>query len=124
MADTPGRVDALPIRLAEKIVEDPDTGCWNWTGQMYADGYGMLYVLGSGSGPARRYTRAHRVVHEALFGSIPPGLVMDHSCENRACVRPDPDHAEPCTQRENMRRHWERHPEKQAPRFRSKVVTV
>lgn len=39
-----------------------------------------------------------------LIGQIPEGLVIDHLCRNRACVRPDPKHLEAVTARENDRR--------------------
>jgi hypothetical protein len=45
---------------------------------------------------------AHRLVYELLVGQIPEGLVIDHLCRNPRCVRPD--HLEPVTQGENVRR--------------------
>ena len=76
-------------RLADKMrVGD---GCWEWTGGKTPQGYGMV---------ARR--QAHRVVYELLAGPIPDGLVIDHLCRNRGCVRPD--HLEPVTNRENLMR--------------------
>lgn len=38
----------------------------------------------------------------AFVGSIPDGMVIDHLCRNRACVRPD--HLEAVPQEVNVRR--------------------
>lgn len=62
-------------------VEKTD-GCWNWTGYLFR-GYGSFYPT------ARARTLAHRFVYELVRGPIPKGLVIDHLCRNRACVRPD-----------------------------------
>jgi hypothetical protein len=41
-------------------------------------------------------------VYEALTGSIPADLQLDHLCRVRNCV--NPAHLEPVTPRENVRR--------------------
>ena len=41
-------------------------------------------------------------MYELMVGPIPDGLVIDHVCNNRGCVRPD--HLRPVTQRENILR--------------------
>lgn len=45
---------------------------------------------------------AHRISYEHFTGPIPAGLHLDHLCRNRACV--NPEHCEPVTCRENVRR--------------------
>lgn len=72
--------------------------CWEWTGTLDAYGYGQITKGGRGTGLAQ----AHRVIYEALVGPIPTGLVLDHLCRNRRCVRPL--HLEPVTLAENKRR--------------------
>ncbi len=69
--------------------------CWLWTGNVYRDGYGQFYV-------ERRQVRAHRWAYESEVGPIPEGLVLDHLCRVRLCVRPS--HLEPVTNRENLLR--------------------
>lgn len=71
--------------------------CWLWIGTRNPEGYGLLFVS-KGKSP----TRAHRFSYELLRGPIPVGLELDHLCRVRACV--NPDHLEPVTRSENMRR--------------------
>lgn len=86
----------LPDRLQRKIVVDPGTACWWWTGTPTLYGYGRVWVEGISS------SNAHRVVYTLLVGTIPDGLVIDHLCRNKLCV--NPRHLEPVTQGENVRR--------------------
>lgn len=75
------------------------TPCWVWLGQIApVTGYGLTYT---GFVP-RRKVGAHRAVFEAHRGPIPTGLDLDHLCRVRACV--NPEHLEPVTRGENLRR--------------------
>lgn len=91
--------DARPIRDPDVFwtrVRKVESGCWEWTANLTAAGYGMLNV---GNG---KYGYAHRYSWEHMRGPIPAGLTIDHLCRNRRCV--NPDHLEPVTQAENNRR--------------------
>lgn len=81
-------------RFWEKVDKSGD--CWIWTAGRTNQGYGRF-------SPARSESaRAHRYSYELAYGPIAPGLVIDHLCRNKACVRPD--HLEPVTTTENIRR--------------------
>jgi len=78
--------DRLPDRFWSKV--NKTETCWLWTAAT-TDGYGMFSI----GGQAGRMHRAHRVSFEALVGSIPEGLQIDHLCRVRNCV--NPEHLEP-----------------------------
>jgi hypothetical protein len=67
------------------------TECWEWTGRLTRDGYGV-----------HAGKLAHRMAYKELIGAIPVGLELDHLCRNTRCV--NPAHLEPVTGTENMRR--------------------
>lgn len=83
--------------LEPRIAIDAN-GCWVWLGR---DRSGRL-------GTYRRtrvngkHLPAHRYVYERVIGVIPASLVIDHKCRNTLCV--NPDHLEPVTPKENVRR--------------------
>lgn len=57
--------------------------CWEWTASGRPRGYGQFF-------PTRgQPVYAHRYAYELLVAPIPPGMTLDHRCENPACVNPD-----------------------------------
>lgn len=82
-----------PIQLADGF-----TPCRLWTGSLNRTGYGATR---DGSGKS---VRVHRLTYTLLVGPIPEGLTIDHLCNVRHCV--NPDHLEPVTIAENIRRAY------------------
>jgi hypothetical protein len=86
------------ITEADFAIEDRgyDTPCWigKWvpTGN---NGYGRVRFGGV-------KIMAHRAMYEQTLGPIPDDMVLDHLCRVPLCIRPD--HLEPVTHLENVRR--------------------
>lgn len=76
---TPEQVEKLWQRVDK--TSHPD-GCWEYRGAL-SKGYGYLYIGG------RRYAGTHRMSYELHYGTIPPGMVVCHHCDNPACCNPD-----------------------------------
>ena len=79
----------------------PSQKCWDWMGAKTKEGYGKCRrkVIGGG-----RVFLAHRAMYYAMCGNIPEGLELDHLCRNTSCV--NPEHLEPVTRTENIRRAY------------------
>lgn len=56
--------------------------CWEWIGTRARDGYGRFKHRG-------RIYIASRVAWERANGSIPPGMLVCHRCDNPPCVNPN-----------------------------------
>ena len=88
-------------RIERQISPEPNSGCWLWTGGIGSHGYGQLTA--GWRDPQKRGTSVvHRILYEEKYGPVPKGLELDHLCRVRLCV--NPDHLEPVTRRENIRR--------------------
>lgn len=89
------KIHDVAAYVREHSVED-ESGCWIWQNDTSSNGYGQIKPAGSKRLPA------HRASYVAFKGEIPDGLYIDHLCRVRACV--NPDHLEPVTHEENVRR--------------------
>jgi len=76
---------------------EPNSGCWLWTRSLNNMGYGKFCGVLTG-----KWMLAHRFSYELHRGPIPAGKVLDHKCRTPSCV--NPDHLEPVTFAENVRR--------------------
>lgn len=87
-------------RVYKWATPEMNTGCWLWTGVVRKDGYGQINMPLNGM--KKRTRMAHLFAYEAFVGEVPDRLELDHLCRMRCCV--NPDHLEPVTRKENVRR--------------------
>jgi hypothetical protein len=59
--------------------------CWLWRSAIGGSGYGFFWI-----GGAKRSEYAHRLAWMSANGkvTIPVGMVIMHSCDNKLCVNP------------------------------------
>jgi hypothetical protein len=69
-------------RFWSKVAPD-FMGCWEWQGGYDGHNYGKFWAQG------HKNLRANRVAYEIVYGPIPNGLEVCHTCDNPRCVRPD-----------------------------------
>lgn len=65
-----------------KIMPEPMSGCWLWTGASNRRGYGSTNFN-------KRRQESHRVSWRIYRGEIPDGISVLHKCDNPGCVNPD-----------------------------------
>lgn len=90
-----GGSDVL-ANIMSKVLPEPNSGCWLWTGCDNTFGYGLIRI------PGGKLKTAHRVLYELLRGPVAKELDLDHLCRVRCCV--NPDHLEPVSRSENLKR--------------------
>ena len=71
-------------KLLDKIkYKVTDKECWEITShKSRRAGYPVFRING-------KLLSAHRIIYEEEKGSIPEGLLVLHSCDNRECINPD-----------------------------------
>jgi len=70
-------------RYADRIMPEPNSGCWLWIGAFAGKGYGHINDRG-------RSVYTHRLAYEQANGAgSAKGLVIRHRCDNPPCCNPD-----------------------------------
>lgn len=75
----------IPVeqRFWSKVDIRSKNECWNWIGGKNSPGYGRFRLPRQ-----RKSENAHKFIYEWLFGKVPKGMCVCHTCNNRACVNP------------------------------------
>lgn len=94
MAGKLNQFGTIQERIAGRYSVDPG-GCWIWHGAVSNGRYGSIFYQG-------RMQKAHRVAWILVNGPVPENRDLDHLCRNTRCI--NPDHLEPVSRSENLRR--------------------
>src|SRR5215831_2389589 len=116
LAHIPLRPKSLPI--AERFWRHVDqsggpAACWPWMANKTQSGHGLFRVSQHDQWPEKSHV-AHRIAYILVYGPIPSGLEIDHTCHTKDCPFPgprclhraccNPAHLEAVTHAENARR--------------------
>lgn len=92
--DALGNLDTVSRFWPKADMSGGPESCWRWTAKLDQAGYGRFNLGG-------RMALAHRVAWVLSGRELHPGMVLDHTCENPACV--NPRHLEEVSQTENLK---------------------
>ncbi len=68
--------------ILDNIEQDESTGCWNWTGSMFVNGYARTGIKGCKG-------RAYRLSYQEFKREIHGNNLIRHKCDNPRCVNPE-----------------------------------
>ena len=74
----------LVQRFWDRVIPEPNSGCWLWTAALDTDGYGAIH-----RGKSGHTVKAHHVAWELYRGLRPWGVWVLHTCDTPSCVNPD-----------------------------------
>lgn len=70
------------VRFWSNVTTEHTDKCWLWRGRSRHEfGYGQLSVRGTS-------IAASRIAYQLVYGEIPDGLVVRHTCDNPPCCNP------------------------------------
>lgn len=62
--------------------------CWEWSGPVNNQGYGVLFLNVNKNNGRRCVASAHRYSYERFVGKATSGMCIMHRCDNRKCTNP------------------------------------
>lgn len=65
-----------------------ENDCWEWSGPVNNQGYGVLFLNVNKENGRRKVAAAHRYSYELSFGNSTAGMCIMHTCDNRRCTNP------------------------------------
>jgi hypothetical protein len=81
--DEKARHATVRERFWQKVKKAGPDECWEWTSPPNERGYGCLWTKITSSFPAHKLSL---ILHG---GTVPNGMVVDHTCRNKICVNPN-----------------------------------
>lgn len=92
--------EAAALRALSRWTFQAPTGCHISTYSVGSHGYAQIgWGIADGKNAG---TTAHRAAWTAIYGPIPPGMTIDHTCKSRRCV--NVEHLRMLPNYENARR--------------------
>jgi DNA-binding CsgD family transcriptional regulator len=73
------RSEAEEIEIFLSLIHVTEAGCHEYMGGLATNGYGIFHSEG-------KSVLAHRYAWELVNGAVPAGMVLRHTCDNKACV--------------------------------------
>lgn len=70
------------VRFWDKVDVRGGNDCWEWQASCFRGGHGQF-------GLGQRKVGAHRFAYTQVFGGIPAGMHICHTCDNRKCLNPN-----------------------------------
>lgn len=86
--------------IYKNVVCNIKTKCWEWTGFINKNGYGVISLN-------KKSKRAHRISYEVFVGKLIKNMQVNHICNNRSCI--NPSHLEQITHAKNGSRERANH---------------
>lgn len=78
----------LQAQLKQWSNVNPESGCWEWQGQLSNSGRGRLMIADEELGGTRTVS-AEDASYIAFFGEIPAKHLVRQTCGNRLCINPE-----------------------------------
>lgn len=75
----------IPLHIRYERHINRTESCWLWRGHCGSHGYPIMKVGRTGNGPV---WLVHRWAYQHFVGPIPPGMLVCHRCDVKACSNP------------------------------------